>query len=49
MAARSEPNMKDTELIEIETEEPSKKFDIGLYSADMVTDGVRVAITGEHI
>ena len=82
------PNMKDTELIEIENEEPSKKFDvsleaestgtenggqkikdkekdngeeeedvtnqrwqiakvgifdIGLYSADVVTDGVQVA------
>ena len=93
MATRSEPNMKDTELIEIKTEEPSEKydispeaestgtenggqeieddentveeddngeeeedaksqrwqmakvgiFDVGLYSADVVTDGVQVA------
>ena len=50
MAARSEPNMKDSALIEAEEDLNSQRcqtakvaiLDISLYCADVVTDGVQV-------
>ena len=48
MAARSEPNMEDTELIEIETEEPPKKYDASPKAESTGTENGETEIAEEE-